>query len=376
MKMNDPRIKCLADLLVNYSIQVQPGEKVAIRSSSLAEPLLNEIYGHVLKAGGFPFLALKFPETDDFLFENAADEQLKHTSEIEQYVVNNFDALVMVAAPANTRALNRIADHKVMLARQAEGPLIQRTMIRAAAGSFKWVATLFPTHALAQEANMSLGEYEDIFFKACLSDMHDPIGYWKQVEKEQEKIINRLTGRQNVHIVAEDTDLRLRIDGRIFENACGRVNMPDGEIFTAPVEESANGHVHFSYPVIYQGHEIAGAQLWFENGKVVKSFAERNEKFLNEAILMDAGAQFLGEFAIGTNSSIDRFTGQILIDEKMGGTFHLALGNSYPQTGGKNRSSLHLDMICDLRKGGEIQVDGETFFRDGKFFPRDQTNSV
>lgn len=214
---------------------------------------------------------------------------------------------------------------------------------------------------------MSLREYENIVFQACLPDMNDPIGYWRSVAAKQAKIIHWLEGRRQIHIVGKDTDLCLSVENRRFMNSCCKHNIPDGEIYTAPVEQSANGYVSFSYPAIYNGHELDNVCLCFENGRVVQATAQRNEEFLLAALDTDMGARYLGEFAIGTNYGIDRFTGQILLDEKIGGSFHLALGNSYPQTGGVNKSAIHWDLICDLRAGGSITVDGEMLCQNGKF---------
>jgi aminopeptidase len=365
--MLDPRMEKLADLIVNYSVEVRRGEKVVIRSLTPAEPLLNELYARIVAAGGHPFLALKFPDTAGRLFETASDEQLAHVPEVEQYVVDTFDALIMVRGENNTRALNGISPQKLMLAQQAEAPLMQKVMQRAATGTMKWVSALFPTNAYAQDAQMSLREYEDFVYRACMPDMNDPIGYWRGVEAQQGRIIDWLKGKKQVHILAKNTDLQLSIEGRRFVNACCKNNVPDGEIYTGPVEDSVNGQVAFSFPAIYNGHELTGVRLWFENGRVVKAQADKNEQFLQAALETDEGARHLGEFAIGTNFGIQRFTGQILFDEKIGGSFHLALGNSYPETGGKNRSAIHWDLICDLRSEGSIQVDGKLFYQNGKF---------
>lgn len=365
--MSDVRIEKLADLIINYSIAVQPGEKVIVRSMTPAEPLLNEIYAKIVAAGGYPFMALKFPATNERFFEAASDEQLQHVSEIEQFAVDTFDTVILLRGENNTKALGNIPPQKLMLAQKAEAPLMQKVMQRAAAGNLKWVSALFPTNAYAQDAHMSLREYENFVYNACLPDLNDPVGYWRGVEAKQAKIIDWLKGRKQVHIIGKDTDLRLSVENRRFMNSCCKHNIPDGEIYSSPVEESVNGVVSFSYPAIYNGHELNGVRLWFENGRVVKATAERNEEFLLTALDTDAGARYLGEFAIGTNYGIDRFTGQILFDEKIGGSFHLALGNSYPQTGGVNKSAIHWDLICDLRAGGRITVDDELLYQDGKF---------
>jgi aminopeptidase len=365
--MTDPRVEKLAELIVQYSIAVQPGEKVVIRSMTPAEPLVSELYSQITVAGGYPFLILKFPDTNERFMEVASDEQLTHVSDVERFVVDTFDAVILVRGENNTKALGNIPPKKLMLAQQAEGILMQKVMQRAAAGNLKWVSALFPTNGYAQDAHMSLREYENFVYNACMPDLNDPIGYWRGVEAKQAKIIDWLKGKKQVHITGADTDLHLSIENRRFMNSCCKHNIPDGEIYTAPVEESVNGVVSFSYPAIYNGHELDGVRLWFENGRVVKAEAERNADFLLAALGTDAGARYLGEFAIGTNYGIDRFTGQILFDEKIGGSFHLALGNSYPQTGGVNKSAIHWDLICDLRSDGSITVDDELLYQNGKF---------
>jgi aminopeptidase len=240
-------------------------------------------------------------------------------------------------------------------------------MRRAAAGELRWVGTLFPTNAYAQDAEMSLSEYEDFVYGACMPDADDPVGYWRRFSAWQEKIVQWLKGKEQVHIVGPETDLRLNIAGRTFINSDGRHNMPSGEVFTGPVEESVEGHVRFSYPAIYQGREVTGVRLWFEGGRVVKASADKNEEFLIQTIDTDEGSHYLGEFAIGTNTGITRFTKQILFDEKIGGSFHIALGAGYLETGSVNESAIHWDMICDLRDGGEIWVDGELLYQNGRF---------
>jgi aminopeptidase len=240
-------------------------------------------------------------------------------------------------------------------------------MQRAASGELRWVVTLFPTHAYAQDAEMSLSEYEDFVYGACMPDEDDPTAYWRRFSAWQQKIVDWLKGKERVHIVGPETDLRLSIAGRSFINSDGRRNMPSGEVFTGPVEDSAEGHVYFSYPAIYCGHQVTGVRLWFKDGKVVKATAEKNEDFLLETLDTDQGARYLGEFAIGTNEGITRFTGQILFDEKIHGSFHIAVGSGYPETGSKNQSAIHWDMICDMRAGGEIWVDDELLYRDGEF---------
>jgi aminopeptidase len=238
---------------------------------------------------------------------------------------------------------------------------------RAARKEVRWTLALFPTNAHAQDAEMSLSDYEDFVYNACMPDMDDPVGYWRAVSARQERIIQWLKDRKQVHVIGPETDLKLSIAGRTFINCDCKENVPDGEVFTGPVENSVEGHVYFSYPTIYGGREVTGVRLWFEKGRVVKATAEKNEDFLLQTLDTDEGSRYVGEFAIGTNEGINRFTGEILFDEKIGGSFHMALGEGYPESGSQNHSGLHWDMICDLRQGGEIWVDDELLYKNGKF---------
>lgn len=365
--MTDHRIEKLADVLVNYSIAVRPGDKVWINGAPLAEPLLKAIYARVLQAGGHPFVTLALPGASELLFRYGSDEQLQHVPAPLTLLTETYDARITVLSAENTRLLSGVDPARIMLQNRALAGLMKTFMERTAAGEFRWVVVLFPTNAYAQDAEMSLSEYEDFVYGACLPDMDDPVGYWRRFSARQQKIVDWLKGKERVHVIARETDLRLSIAGRVFENCDGRMNMPDGEVFTSPVEDSVEGHVYFSYPAIHQEREVTGVRLWFEGGRVVKATAEKHEDFLLKTLDTDEGARRVGEFAIGTNERITRFTRQILFDEKIGGSFHLALGASYPQTGGRNESAIHWDMICDLRDGGEIWVDDELLYQNGKF---------
>ena len=365
--MPDPRVDKLADVLVNYSVTVQPGDKVLVQGNTLAEPLLKAVYAKVLQAGGHPLMLVELPGTEELFFRYASDEQLQHVPEPVKLVVETYDVSIGIRGAANTKALSNVDPPKMVLRNQSQAEIMRIYMQRAAAGELRWVGTLFPTNAHAQDAEMSLSEYEDFVYGACLPDMEDPVGYWQRFSARQQKIVDWLEGKERVRVVGPETDLSLNIAGRVFINCDGRLNMPDGEVFTGPVEDSVQGHVYFSYPAIYQGHEVAGIRLWFEGGKVVKASAEKNEDFLLQMLDTDEGSRCVGEFAIGTNKGITRFTRQILFDEKINGSFHMALGRSYPQTGGKNVSTIHWDMICDMRAGGAIWVDDELLYKDGQF---------
>ncbi|KAA0229629.1 aminopeptidase [candidate division KSB1 bacterium] len=365
--MPDPRLEKLADLLVHYSVKVRPRDKVVIQGEAIAAPLLSAVYARVLQVGGYPIVLPELPEIDELFYRHASGEQLQYVSEIDRLVRERHDVLIQIDGASNTKALSNVDPKKISLRAQARAVLSTILMQRTAAGELRWVYTIFPTHAYAQDAEMSLREFEDFFYQACMPDLHDPVGYWQRVAVQQDRIVKWLSGKQRVHVEAPGTDLRLSIAGRPFINCAGNFNLPDGEVFTAPVEDSVEGQVYFSYPAIYGGKEVAGVRLWFEQGKVVRASAEKNEEFLLATLDTDEGARRAGEFAIATNEGITRFTRQILFDEKIGGSFHLALGASYPESGGVNQSAIHWDMICDLRAGGEIWVDEQLLYKEGKF---------
>jgi len=365
--MTDQRVDKLAGVLVNYSVAVQPGDKVMIRGDALAEPLLKAVYAEVLQAGGHPLMIPSLPGTEELFFRYASDEQLQHVLEPFKLMIETYDVSIGIRGAGNTKSLSNVDPAKMVLRSQSQAELMKTYMQRSAAGDLRWVATLFPTNAYAQDAEMSLSEYENFVYGACMPDMDDPVGYWHRFSAWQQKIVDWLEGKERVHVIGPETDLRLSIAGRTFINSDGKRNMPSGEVFTGPVEDSVEGHVHFSYPAIYRGREVTGARLWFENGKVVKATADKNEDFMLQTLDTDAGSRYLGEFAIGTNKGITQFTSQILFDEKIGGSFHMAVGAGYPETGSKNESAIHWDMICDLRDGGEIWVDDELLYQNGEF---------
>jgi aminopeptidase len=365
--MSDPRIDQLADVLVNYSIGVHQEDKVLINGSTLAAPLLKAIYIKTLQAGGLPLMMVSLPDIDSLLYQYATNEQLQHIPPPTQLIYETYDAFIQIGSADNTKSLSGVVPAKMVLRNRAQRDLMKTFMQRSAIGQLRWMASLFPTNAYAQDAEMNLSQYEDFVFGACLPDTNDPVNYWKQFSIWQQKIVDWLKGKNQVRVIGPETDLTLSIAGRTFINCDGHFNMPDGEIFTGPVENSLSGHVYFSYPAIQQGREVTGVRLWFENGKVVKSIANKNEDYLTQTLDTDEGSRFVGEFAIGTNEGIQRFSRQILFDEKIGGSFHLALGAGYPETGSHNQSAIHWDMICDLRQGGEIWVDEVLLYKDGKF---------
>jgi aminopeptidase len=367
--MYDPRVEKLADVLVRYSTGVKPGDTVAIRGQTTAEPLLKAVFVKVLEAGGHPMMMAQLPGMEELFFEHASDEQLEHVPPPLKMVLDTYDVSIAVSASDNTKALSNVDPAKMVARQRAMTDLMKTMMERTASGAYRWTVTIYPTNAFAQDAEMSLAEYENFVYGACMPDLDDPVGYWQRFSAWQERIVEWLKGKHAVHVTGPGTDLRLSIEGRTFINSDGRHNMPSGEVFTGPVEDSVEGHVTFSYPAIYGGREVEGVQLWFEEGRVVKAAAEKNEEFLASTLDTDEGARYVGEFAIGTNEGITQFTRQMLFDEKIGGSFHMALGASYPGTGGVNESAIHWDMMCDLRDGGEIWVDGELLYRNGAFVP-------
>jgi aminopeptidase len=332
--LRDPRVTNLARILVQHSTRVGEGDVCTIEGESAAEPLLQAVYEEVLKAGGNPIVHMAMEGQSAAYFEHASDPQLEWISPVAEWAVENADVRIAVMASQNTRALSAVPPERQAKRQAATQSLMKRAMERSAEGSYRWALTLFPTNAYASEAGMSLGAFEDFYFGACLATDDDPVGAWKRQSEETERLRNWIQGRSEVHVRGEGTDLRLGIADRTFIAAAGEHNMPDGEFFTGPVEDSAEGEVSFHLPASYGGREVSGVRFRFEGGRVVDASAD---------------------------------TGEILLDEKIGGTVHLAVGRSYPETGGVNESAIHWDMICDLRKGGKIEVDGETLQEDGRF---------
>ena len=365
--MSDPRVQKLAEMLVDYSLGVKADQRVFIQGEQGGEPLMMAVYNTCLERGAIPFI-YQYPELmTDSIFRYGKPEKYGDYLQMLKYFVENYDHRVRILGETNTKELSGF-DPDLVSKFYGEGGKISKIMLdREQKGEMHWVLSLFPTQAYAQDANMSLPDFEDFVYSACMPDMDDPVGYWKKVAAQQDKVIDWLKGKENVHVTAPGTDLTLSIKGRPFANCACQVNVPDGEVFTSPVENSANGYVYYSYPTLYEGFEVTGVRLWFENGKVVKASAEKNEEFLMKKLDTDAGSRYLGEFAIGTNEGIQNFTGQILFDEKIGGSFHMALGHGYPETLSENESAIHWDMICDLRNGGKIVVDDELLYENGKF---------
>lgn len=365
--MQDPRVEAVAKVLVEYSIDLKPDQLVQIESKIEGTPLVVALYQAVLQAGGHPWLDLGIEETQELFYSYASDVQLDFYPEFLKQANEDINASITIWTDANTKRLNNVDPAKQAHRAKAMHPINNRLFERMASKELHWVGTAYPTHAAAQTAEMSLRDYEDFVYGACLVAEPDPIAAWKAVSVEQQRLIDWLSERDEIHLQGEDTDLRLTYKSRIWENCDGHENFPDGEIFTGPIEDSVEGYIRFSYPACYRGRQVEDVRLWFEKGKVVKATAAKNEAFLLEMLAIDDGAKFVGEFAFGTNPGIQAFTGDTLFDEKIGGTVHLALGKGFLETGSKNDSAIHWDMVCDLRRGGIVRVNGETFSGNGQF---------
>ena len=364
--MEDPRVRTVARILVNYSTEVQPGQLVRINGNPEGAPLLIAVYKEVVERGAHPWMQIELEETQEIFFNHANDDQLSYVPPFLSEVIEQVDVSIGIWTDANTKRLTNVDPSKQSRRATAIRSLSERFLERAANNELRWTGTLFPTHAYAQDAEMSLREYEDFVYKACLVHEDDPIASWQAVSRNQQRLVDWLNDKETIHVVGPDTDLTLSVKGRRWENCDGKENFPDGEVFTGPIEDSVNGHIRYTYPACLYGREVEDVRLWFEKGKVVKATAAKNEGFLTEMIDSDEGARYVGEFAFGTNPGVQKFTKNILFDEKIGGTIHLALGKGYPETGSKNSSAIHWDMVCDLRQGGRVEVDGETFAEDGK----------
>jgi aminopeptidase len=364
--MSDPRINKLAKVLVNYSLELQPGEDFLINTAPLAHELTLAVFKEAILAGAHPIVLTSTPGAQEIFFKHASDEQIDYISPAMQFVYDNFTANLQIGADHNTRELSGIPAEKQARARKAQAELFGKIMERMASGEFKWSYTIFPTDASAQEADMSLSDYREFVYGAGLLHLDDPVAAWKQEAARQQLLIDWLDGKDQVVLKGSNIDLQMSIKGRSFLGAAGKQNFPDGEIYTSPVESSVSGWVRFFYPAIYGGREVVDIELWFEDGKIVKEQAQKGQELLTSLLNTDDGSRILGELGIGTNYGIKKFTKNMLFDEKLGGTIHLAVGAGFPEGGGENKSGLHWDMLCDMAES-EITVDGELFYKDGKF---------
>jgi aminopeptidase len=310
---------------------------------------------------------VRLPGISELVYREGSDEQLTYTPALQRMVIEQYESQLQIFDQENTKDMSGVNPERIAFAQSARRKLAETYMKRSADGSLRWAITMFPTNAYAQDANMSLSDFEEFVYNACFLNDEDPVARWRELSSQQQRLVNWLKGKRTIHVKGQDTDLTLSIEGRDFINADGKKNFPDGEFFTSPVETSANGYIRYSFPASFNGRSVEDVRLRFENGVVVEATAAQGQDYLENMLGMDEGARRLGEFAFGNNRNVDRCTKNILFDEKMGGTIHLALGNGFAEVGGVNTSALHWDMVCDLRQGSEVRVDGELFSKDGKF---------
>lgn len=371
--MPDPRHQKLAEVLVHYSTRVKSGDLVHIHAEPIGMPLIEAIYEAVVKAGGHPYWTPRSESLQELMLTHGNEEQLRYLSPIETHRVETVDVHIGLWAELNTQYLGRIDPAKTAMQQSARQPISKRFMQRAAAGELRWCGTLFPTLASAQDAEMSLRQYEDFVYSAGLLHLPDPAAAWKKIHERQERVREFLQTKKVLRFRApardghDGTDLTVDVNPSkaTWVNCAGHENFPDGEVFTGP--QGVEGHVNYTFPAVYQGREVHGVRLAFKGGRVVDASAKKNEEFLIKMLDQDPGARNLGEIAIGTNYAIKEFSRNTLFDEKIGGTFHAAVGAGYPESGNTNQSGLHWDMVCDLRPGGTIEADGQVFHKDGKF---------
>lgn len=355
-----------AHVLVHYSLFLKPGEKLFVQTTTLAEPLVKELYRAATRAGAIMEVFFEFEDQGKILAQEGSEQQLTYTSPFKQHAFEHYDAYLHIMAPYNLMGMQQADPEKLKQMKQASKPYMKVYNERTGNGTMRRSLCLYPTHASAQAAGMSLDDYQDFVFGACHLFAEDPEAEWLKIRHFQQRIVDHLNTVHTVRYVNDRTDISFVTQGRTWINSDGKANMPSGEVFTSPVEDSVNGYVHFDYPSIYQGHEVQGITLHVEGGEVKQWEAVHGGKFL-DSIFAEPGARFFGEAAIGCNYGIQTPTKNILFDEKMGGTIHMAIGQSYLQAGGKNESTVHWDMIADMTNSGRIFTDGTLIYENGKF---------
>ena len=363
--MPEPYLRSLARLLVRYSLNLREGERVFLEGPTYAEDLLIELYKEALDAGAFPTFAL-WPRGQAYAFyTHAKDIHLDRNDDVDFRHIEMADAFAVVFTQENARELSSIPPELMARKSRASKPNSDLFSAREEAGTLRWVGGPYPTATMAQEAGMALEEYVAFVVSSCYLDKVDPVAEWKRISTEQERLCRWLSKRSEFRFVGPGTDLSMSCDGRTWINCDGHKNMPDGEVFTGPVEDSAQGTITFTYPALYRGTEVSGIRLTFKDGEVTDFDASKGRDFLGAMIGTDEGSRRIGEIAIGTNYGITRFTRLILFDEKIGGTMHLALGDGITGSGSRNRSAIHWDMLKEMRDGGKIYADGELFYENG-----------
>ncbi|NNE25967.1 MAG: aminopeptidase [Saprospiraceae bacterium] len=359
-----------AHLLVDYCLELKAGEKLYISTTTLAEPLVREIYREATKIGVHVEVGFSFREKERIFLNNASDDLLQQAPVLYDQAIRHFDAYLNIRAPYNLNDTFSVSSTSRQKRSAAMKELTQvyfdRTARRNEPGGLKRSLCQYPTQAAAQAANMSLEEYAHFVYDACHLYSDDPKGEWLKIRAHQQHIKDYLDGVKTIRYKADHTDISFSVDGRTWINSDGQTNMPSGEVFTGPVEDSVNGHVHFTNPSVFMGKDVQGITLKVQNGQVIDWDAAQGKEVL-DTVFEIPGARYFGEVAIGTNYKIQRATRNILFDEKIGGTIHMAVGQSYKQTGGQNQSSIHWDMITDMKTSGEIYADGKMIYQYGKF---------
>jgi len=365
--VRDPRLTTLAEVLCSYSLEVGEGDTVLIDGPPLAQPLIVELVRRATELGAHPMVRPRLERVQATFLAEADDAQLRAVTRLDQIEVEAPTRALSIWGQRNNRFASGIAADRQAIRSAATRPLFERFFEREAQGEVRWCGTAFPCDAAAQDAGMSLTDWEDFVYSAGHLLDANPVAFWEEQSARQERIADRLQHVRELRILGADTDLTMDVSGRRWMNADGHQNFPDGEVFTSPVEVATRGHIAFSLDAPYNGNDVAGVRLWFEQGKVVREEATKGGPFLSQMLDMDAGARYLGEVAFGLNDEIRTGTRDTLFDEKIGGTCHVALGMGFPEAGGNNSSGLHWDMVCDLRAGGEVHADGDVIYRDGRF---------
>jgi aminopeptidase len=356
----------MALTIAQYSVSLKRGDRFLILTSVPGLPLAREVYREALALGALPAVRTLHPELDELLYRFGSDDQVKFVPEYEKQELESLNARLAIRGDDNVMTLAGVDPARLTIGRQARRPLMERMMARKAVGELKNCLTQYPTSGSAQEAGMSLAGYEEFVFRACFADRPDPIAAWRELSREQQAHVDFLDNVKTLQVEGPGTDLTLSVEGRKWVNSDGKANFPSGEVFTGPVEDSVEGRIRFDVPTLFSGKAVEGIELEFKAGKVVSASAVRGDEMLQSALDTDAGSRFLGEFAFGLNYGITRATRNILFDEKIGGTMHLAVGAGYPETGSHNRSAIHWDMIKDMKQGRVI-ADGKLVYEGGRF---------
>lgn len=357
----------MAKLVCNYSVNVKKDDLVLIRGEMCAEPLIKECFKEVLRLGAHPLVRMSIPEQNAMFFKYGSEHQFKYIPEIDKVQAETINAQIVIESTDNPKQLTGANPTHMAMSQKVRGDLREKLFEREEQGAFSWIIAPYPTSAMAQDAEMSYEDYAAFVYDACKLNEKDPVAAWQEVDKMQEDIVKRLTGSKTLHIVGKNTDLRLNVEGRLWKSCCGQRNMPDGEVFTSPVEDSASGQIYFDIPTNYNGVEAQGVLLKLEKGKVIEATAEKGQDYLLKMLDTDEGARFVGEIAFGLNNNITKPSKNILFDEKIGRTMHMAVGASYPETGGKNKSALHWDLIKNMQNDAYVELDGKLIYKNGQF---------